>query len=262
MVACGGGPGREGRYVSDKFRVLLVEDSDMYRQGLRAFLESVGEIDIDGHARVIEVVKEATNRAEAVQSAIALRPDLVVMDLRLPDLAGVVKAQEGLSAIQQVTTADPTVKVLVVTMKREERWARKAMDAGAKGYVVKDADDSRCHVLLAIRTVASGGAFVSRAAASQLPHLIHDQAFDVPALFREFSRTHIQILQLALQGLENEEIATRLDLRLHTIRTRLSEMKSRLHVGERRLLHLAREHGLDAREPPEAGGSKDDGEVR
>lgn len=237
--------------MNGKLRVLLVEDSDMYRQGLRAFLESVGEISIDGEATTIEVVREATNRTEAVQSAMALRPDLVVMDLRLPDLAGVVKAQEGLSAIQQVTAADPDVKVLVVTMKREERWARKAMDAGAKGYVVKDADDSRCHVLLAIQTVASGGAFVSRAAASQLPHLIHDQAFELPALFREFTQTQMQILQLALQGLENEQIATKLGLSLHTVRTRLSEMKSQLHVGERKLLKLAREHGLDAEEVPD-----------
>lgn len=248
--------------MSDKLRVLLVEDSDMYRQGLRAFLQSVGEIDVDGQAKTIEVVKEATNRTQAVQSAMALRPDLVVMDLRLPDLTGVVKAQEGLSAIQQVTAADPAVRVLVVTMKREERWARKAMDAGAKGYVVKDADDSRCHVLLAIQTVASGAAFVSPAAASQLPHLIHDQAFDLPALFREFSPTQIQILQLALRGLENEQIATKLDLSLHTVRTRLSEMKSRLHVGERKLLHLAREHGIDAQDPPGPRlRSEEDGEV-
>lgn len=248
--------------MTDKLRVLLVEDSDMYRQGLRAFLESVGEIDIEGKAKTIEVVKEATNRTQAVQSAIALRPDLVVMDLRLPDLAGVVKAQEGLSAIQQVTTADPAVKVLVVTMKREERWARKAVDAGAKGYVVKDADDSRCHVLLAIQTVANGGAFVSRAAASQLPHLIHDHAVDVPAPFRELSPTQIQILQLALQGLENEEIASKLGLSLHTIRTRLSEMKSTLHVGERKLLQLAREHGLDSHEPRPERRTEEDGEVR
>lgn len=248
--------------VTSKLRVLLVEDSDMYRQGLRAFLESVGEIDVGGDAKTIEVVKEATNRAQAVQSAMTLRPDLVVMDLRLPDLGGVVKAQEGLSAIQQVTTADPAVKVLVVTMKREERWARKAMDAGAKGYVVKDADDSRCHVLLAIQTVASGAAFVSPSAASQLPHLIHDQVVDVPAPFREFTRTQIQILQHALLGLENEQIAAKLNLSLHTVRTRLSEMKARLHVGERKLLHLAREHGIDAHEtsgsPPR---SEEDGEV-
>lgn len=236
--------------MTGKLRVLLVEDSDMYRQGLRAFLESVGEIDIDGEAKAIEVVKEATNRTQAVQSALTLRPDLVVMDLRLPDLGGVVKAQEGLTAIQQVTTADPAVKVLVVTMKREERWARKAMDAGAKGYVVKDADDSRCHVLLAIQTVASGAAFVSPAAASQLPHLIHDHAVDVPAPFREFTRTQLQILKHALGGLENEQIATKLDLSLHTVRTRLSEMKARLHVGERKLLHLARQHGVDAHDPP------------
>lgn len=230
--------------MSQKLRVLLVEDSDMYRQGLRAFLESVGEIDIDGDPKTIEVVKEATNRAQAVQSAVALRPDLAVMDLRLPDVSGVIKAQEGLNAIKQITTAEPTVKVLVVTMKREERWARKAMDAGAKGYVVKDSDDSRCHVLLAIQTVASGGAFVSPSAADQLPHLIHDHAFDIPALFRDFSPTQLQILQLALQGLENEDISKRLNLSLHTVRTRLSEMKARLHVGERNLLRLAREHGV------------------
>ena len=248
--------------MSDKLRVLLVEDSDMYRQGLRAFLQSVGEIDIAGEMKTIEVVKEATNRTQAVQSAQALRPDLVVMDLRLPDLAGVVKAQEGLSAIQQVTTADPAIKVLVVTMKREERWARKAMDAGAKGYVVKDADDSRCHVLLAIQTVASGAAFVSPAAANQLPHLIHDHAFEVPALFREFSQTQIEILRLALRGLENEQIARKLDLSLHTVRTRLSEVKGRLHVGERKLLHLAREHGIDVHEPSGASRpSEEDAEV-
>lgn len=136
MVPCmsRGGQRHEVGTVTSKLRVLLVEDSDMYRQGLRAFLESVGEIDVGGDVKTIEVVKEATNRTQAVQSATTLRPDLVVMDLRLPDLGGVVKAQEGLSAIQQITTADPAVKVLVVTMKREERWARKAMDAGAKGY--------------------------------------------------------------------------------------------------------------------------------
>ena len=104
--------------ATEKLRVFLVEDSDMYREGLRAFLESVGHIDVGGAARTIEVVREARMRAEAVQWARAIQPDLVLVDLRLPDAAGVIKAQEEIAVINDVRAVAPKAKVLVVSMRR------------------------------------------------------------------------------------------------------------------------------------------------
>ncbi len=226
---------------TEKLRVFLVEDSDMYREGLRAFLESVGNIDVCGSARTIEVVREARTRAEAVQWARTIQPDLVLVDLRLPDAAGVIKAQEGIAVINDVRAVAPNAKVLVVTMRREERWARKAVDAGAKGYVVKDSDDSRCQMLLAIQAVANGGAYVCPSTAAHLRDLVEPRGQKLPQPLCRLNATNIRILQLAVRGMENEQIAAELGASVHSVRNRMSEMKAELHVGERELLNMARQ---------------------
>jgi DNA-binding NarL/FixJ family response regulator len=226
--------------AGDTLRVFLVEDSDMYREGLRAFLESFGPIDVAGHPKTIEVVREARTRAEAVQWARQTEPDLVLVDLRLPDPLGITRAQEGIAAIGEIRTVAPRAKMLVVTMRREERWARKAMDAGAKGYVVKDSDDTRCHMRLAIQAVANGGAYVCPSTAEHLRDLVDVAGAAVPEPLRGLNHTNREILRFAVDGLENEQIAARLGLAPHSVRNRLAEMKAEFNLGERRLLNLAR----------------------
>lgn len=226
--------------AGDTLRVFLVEDSDMYREGLRAFLESFGPIDVGGRPKTIEVVREARTRAEAVQWARHAEPDLVLIDLRLPDAHGVTRAQEGIAAIDEIHGVAPRAKLLVVTMRREERWARKAMDAGAKGYVVKDSDDTRCHMRLAIQAVANGGAYVCPSTAEHLRDLVDVRGAGVPESLRGLNHTNREILRFAAEGLENEQIAKQLRLTPHSVRNRLSEMKGELNLGERALLNLAR----------------------
>ncbi len=226
--------------AGDTLRVFLVEDSDMYREGLRAFLESFGPIDVGGRPKTIEVVREARTRAEAVQWARHAEPDLVLIDLRLPDAHGVTRAQEGIAAIDEIHGVAPQAKLIVVTMRREERWARKAMDAGAKGYVVKDSDDTRCHMRLAIQAVANGGAYVSPTPAEHLRELVDVHGAGVPEPLRGLNHTNREILRFAVDGLENEQIATQLGLTPHSVRNRLSEMKAEFNLGERGLLNLAR----------------------
>lgn len=224
----------------EKLRVFLVEDSDIYREGLRAFLESIGHIDVGGSPRTVEVVREARSRAEAVQWVRALRPDLVLIDLRLPDATGVIKAQEGIAVIGEIRAAVPEAAVLVVTMRREDRWTRQAIDAGAKGYIVKDSDDNRCQMLLAIQAVANGGAYVCPSTAEHLKEVVEQDGRKVAGPLSELNETNLKILELAAKGLENELIAATMGLSVHSVRNRLSEMKALFHVGERELLNMAR----------------------
>ena len=131
--------------MSRSLRVLVAEDNAAYRRGLRELLESADEF---------EVVGEAENGEEAVRMALVLTPDVVVMDLRMPDAGGVPRNQSGLEAIREITTRHPHVAVVVLSSNDDEGLRSRARLVGARHYLLKDSDKPR--VLAAIRDSAGG----------------------------------------------------------------------------------------------------------
>ena len=126
--------------MTDRIRVAIADDHPVFRDGLRALVESAPDL---------ELVGEATTGLEAVDLAATGRPAVILMDLRMPDLSGI-------EATRQILEADPTVGILIVTMSEDDESLFAAMRAGARGYIPKDAE--RAEILSAIRAAAVGDA--------------------------------------------------------------------------------------------------------
>jgi len=187
-------------------RIVIVEDHPVVRSGLKAFL---------GGQSDMEVVGEAASTAEAVRLLGRVTADVVVLDLRLPDASGT----EGITAL---LAAHPGLCILVLSSYGRTGDVRSALDAGAAGYVVKDAADEE--VVGAVRKVAAGGSFVSQAAARALAG-----EGDLERLTGREQR----ILELMAEGYANDEIAQELDLSIGTVKNYIHVILLKLHVKDR-----------------------------
>lgn len=230
-----------------KLRLLLAEDNAIYRRGLHALLTSLGEIEVRGELATIDVVDASTGE-EALTKAISLEPEVVVMDLQMPARPGPCSAKDpkvGVDTTRRIIERCPRVNVLVVTVTGGDHWAREAIRAGAKGYVIKDADDNEHNIRLGIQAVANGHFFLARTLADQVPLMIDGgPGQHVPAAFRQLSDTELRIVTLMAKGQENKEIARSLGLAPHTVASRISDIKRKLQVDQRELLTLALRSGL------------------
>jgi len=209
-----------------EIRVVLVEDHPVYRFGLRTVLESAG----------FQVVAEAANGAEALDVVAEHRPDVVVMDLRMPELSGV-------EATARLVDRDPGVRILVLTMFEDTGTILKAIQAGALGYLLKHtpADD----IVHAVRQVAAGmPVFTAEAASSMLAHYRESagQPEDAPP---GLSPRETEVLRLLASGLSHREIAQELAISVKTVYTLLARAREKLgidnHAG---LVRYAIEHDL------------------
>jgi DNA-binding NarL/FixJ family response regulator len=187
-------------------RIVIVEDHPVVRKGLRAVL---------GGQSDMTVVGEAASAAEAVALLARESADVVLLDLRLPDASGT----EGIAAL---LAARPGSRILVLSSWGRPGDVRSALDAGAAGYVVKDAADEE--VVGAVRKVAAGGAFVSQAAARALAG-----EGDLERLTAREQR----ILELMAEGHTNEAIARALDLSVGTVKNYIHVILLKLHVKDR-----------------------------
>jgi len=214
----------------DALRVLIADDHPIFRNGMRALLATVPDI---------EVVGEATSGDEAIAGAVALQPDVVLMDLQMPGVGGV-------EATRHILYASPHIRVLVVTMFEDDHSVFTAMRAGARGYIVKGATPDE--MLRAIRAVGSGEAIFSAAIAQRLIEFFAaPRPIDpVPLLmFPELSAREREILDLVAQGANNAEIAARLVLSPKTVRNHVSNIFSKLQVADRaHAIIRAREAGM------------------
>jgi DNA-binding NarL/FixJ family response regulator len=209
-----------------EIRVLIVDDHPVFRFGLRALLQS---------EEGIVVVGEASGGAEAIERALALQPDVVLMDLNLPDM-------NGIEATRQLLALAPQMAVLVITMFDDDSLFA-AMRAGARGYLLKGAEGDE--TLRAIRSVASGEAIFSPQAAARLVQFFHQPAPASSAPFPELTGREREILHLIAQGLTNQSIADRLVLSPKTVRNQVSIIFSKLQVADRAQAILrARSAGL------------------
>ena len=177
--------------MPDKITVLLADDHSLVRRGFRRMLEDDPSI---------EVVGEASNGDEAISLAASLRPAVIVMDCAMPGTS-------GLMATKQILEKDPNIAVLMLSMHSEETWVRQALDAGARGYILKSAMELELPV--AVRKVAAG-------------ETVLDPAVSRPAALKgernaALTRRELEILQLIVAGKSNKEIADQLRLSANTV---------------------------------------------
>ena len=214
-------------------RIVLVDDHPVFRDGLRAALEGVADV---------EVVGEGADGQEAVTLALALQPDLILLDLAMPKVT-------GLDAMRQLHELAPDVRVLVLTMAEDVDSLAAAMRAGARGYLLKGID--REGVLRAIRSCVEGELIVGAGLSEQLAVLFAASTSAKPVRpFAGLTDREHDVLELLAGGMTNMAIARRLFLSDKTVRNHVSTIMAKLGVSSRHEAgERARAAGLEPRRP-------------
>jgi DNA-binding NarL/FixJ family response regulator len=209
-------------------RVLIADDHPLFRDGLRALLNSIPQT---------ELVGEAADGEEVLNQAAALQPDVILMDIQMPGLNGV-------DATKQILRANPDIGIVVLTMFEDDDSVFAAMRAGARGYILKGADQTE--VLRAIGAAVRGEALFGAPIAKRLRRFFSAPRPSLPAqAFPELTEREREVLDLIAQGYSNREIAERFVLSPRTVRNHISSIFSKLQVTDRgRAIVLAREAGL------------------
>lgn len=196
-------------------RIVLADDHALFRQGLRSLLEAEPDF---------RVVGEAGDGREVLRHVLEAKPDIVLMDIQMPGL-------DGVQATQEILREWPQAKVIMLTMYRQDAYVFEAVKAGARGYMLKDADAK--DLLEAIRRVNNGEVLLDAELAEQIIQDFKAKRESVPKPHAELSEREVQILKLVAQGYTNLEIAGELSLSEKTVRNRLSEIFQKLHLNNR-----------------------------
>ncbi|GAA5152997.1 response regulator transcription factor [Microbacterium pseudoresistens] len=209
-------------------RVVLVDDQALFRAGIRMLVDSQPDL---------EVVGEAGDGREAIDVVRASRPDVVMMDIRMPVMG-------GLEATAQILAAADAPRVVMLTTFDLDEAAARAIRQGASGFLLKDADPE--FLLAAIRTVHSGSSVIAASATRELfAHFAEAEAAPVPPAYGELTDREREIFALAARGLSNAEIAAREYLSEATVKTHISRILAKLALRDRvQLVVFAFEHGL------------------
>jgi len=205
-------------------RILIADDHAVVRRGFRLILESQPGL---------EVIGEACTGHDAVAQAIALEPDLVIIDVSMPEL-------NGIEATRRIVEQVPRTRVLALSMHRDGVYVREMLRAGAKGYLLKDADDEA--LIDAVQAVARGDAYLSPSVADSV---LTDYRRHVTNPLDLLSTREREVLQLISEGRTNKDIAQLLSLSVHTVdshRSRLMEKLNLNSTGE--LVRFAIRNGL------------------
>ncbi len=212
----------------EPLRLLLADDHAAFRDGLRALLATIGDIEVTG---------EAATGDEAVARAAALQPDVVLMDLNMPGL-------DGIEATRRIVGTSPHIAVLVLTMYEDDESVLLAMRAGARGYLLKGAD--RAEIVRAVRAVAGGDAIFGAAVARRvMAYLSSPRPAVAPQAFPELTGREREILELVARGMNNQAITQRLVVSPKTVRNHVSNIFSKLQVADRaEAIVRAREAGM------------------
>lgn len=197
-------------------RILIADDHSLFRQGLRSLLEAEEDL---------RVIGEAANGREALRGALETHPDVVLMDIQMPGL-------DGVEATKEILKEFPEAKVVMLTMYRQDAYVFEAVKAGARGYLLKDVDAET--LVDAVRRVNEGEVLLDAELAEQIIHDFRAKRDVLPkAHHADLTDREVQILRLLAQGATNQEIADELGISEKTVRNRLSEIFSKLHLNNR-----------------------------
>ena len=197
-----------------KTRILLADDHKLMRSGLKALIEQQADL---------TVVGEADDGRQAVALAASLKPDLLVMDIGMPNL-------NGIEAALQITQANPATAIVILSMHSDESYVLRSLKAGAKGYLLKDSAES--DLIRAVHAVAGGKSFFSPAVSKVLlddyvRKLQRSGAEDAYDLLTPLER---EILQLIVEGKSNKDVANLLNLSVYTVETHRSNIMEKLNL--------------------------------
>jgi DNA-binding NarL/FixJ family response regulator len=212
-------------------KVLIADDHAFYREGVRALLSNVPEL---------EVVGEASNGEEVIMQANELHPNVILMDLKMPGM-------NGIDATRKINETQPNIGVLVITMFDDDDSVFAAMRAGARGYLLKDADKDE--VVRAIVAVERGEAIFSPAIAQRMMQYFAapfaSSKKNQPSEFAELTDRELEILDLIAQGHNNLVIANKLSLSIKTVQNYVSSILTKLQIADRaQAIVRARKAGL------------------
>jgi NarL family two-component system response regulator LiaR len=200
--------------MADPIRVLVVDDHPVVRKGIKALLDEEENL---------EVVGEAVNGLEALEKVETLNPDVILMDLVMPEM-------NGIEAIQRITSAHPQARILVMTSFAADDKIFPSIKAGALGYLLKDSDPE--DLIRMIQQVYRGELSIHPAIARKVIQELNRPAQE-PLTPSPLTEREVEILQLLAQGIENKEIARKLVLREATVRTHVSNILGKLQLANR-----------------------------
>ena len=208
-------------------RIVICDDQDIVRDGLELLLKLEKDI---------EVVGIASDGAEAVETAVHTKPDLILMDLKMP-------VMNGVDATREIRAKCPGTRILVLTTYGTDDWVLDALRAGASGYLLKDA--AREEVVGAIRGTIEGKTYIDPAVAGKILGELSGVKKKPAALTGKLTQREAEVLQLLARGLSNEDISKQLFLSEGTVRNHISSIVAKLGVSDRtQAAIIAVQHGL------------------
>ena len=215
----------------DDIRLVIADDHPVYRDGLARLLSEIGGFDVVG---------VAADGVEAVELAASLAPDVVVMDIRMPNL-------DGIEATRRITAASPSTGVVVLSMFEDDELVFAAVRAGARGYLLKDADDDEIAAVL--RGIARGEAIFGPTTARRLLDMLgrapEQSEHTTPNPFPQLTQREQEVLELLARGKRNATIADELFLSERTVRNYVSNVFTKLQVADRaHAIAAARDAGI------------------
>lgn len=214
-------------------RLLIADDHTLVRQSLRQLCEGMGSF---------TVVAEAANGARAVELARTARPDVILMDIVMPDV-------DGVEAIRQIMRETPTARIITLTMYRQEQYMLDAIRAGARGYLLKTVDAR--DLIAAIEAVHRGDYLIDPIAAARVLSEFHLGMRELPRV-EPLTEGEMAVLRLVAQGVDNQEISRTLNYSVYTVANRLRTIYEKLHVTNRTqaALYALRQGWAVLDEPP------------
>ncbi len=202
--------------ATKSIKVLLVDDSPIIRLGLRSALEDYPDI---------VIVAEAGTAAEGIAATARHKPDVVLLDLHLPD-------KSGFQACRELLKSRPQTQVLILTSSSNERNVQDAMIAGAKGYLLKDNDGAS--LAAALRTVAAGNAVLDPSMAGQVLNLVrHRSGLSAAEKLNQLSHQERRVVALLADGMTNKQIGEQMGLTEKTVKNYLATIFSKLNIERR-----------------------------
>ena len=200
----------------DQIKLLIVDDHAIFRLGLLEFL---------GKVKDFEIVGDASDGNEAIEKTRTLKPDLVLMDLWMPNC-------DGIEATRQINAEIPEISILVLTVSESEPDLFGAIKAGARGYLLKDDDPQQ--ILQAIRYVSDGGAIIApRMVAKLLDEFKNPQTAIATEALAPLSEREREVLRLVAQGSGNKEISSKLIISENTVKSHMRNIMDKLHLQNR-----------------------------
>lgn len=214
--------------MSEAIQILIADDHTLFRSGLRALFGSLPDM---------AVIGEAASGTEAIAQAEKLQPDVILMDIQMP-------GSNGIEATRQIIQTSPHIGIIVVTMFEDNDSVFAAMRAGARGYVLKGADQEE--MVRAIRAVARGEALFGPVIAARLQGFFENSKRQAPAsAFPELTEREREVLELIAKGHNNADIGRKLTISIKTVRNHVSNIFSKLQVVDRaQAIIRAREAGM------------------